>query len=171
VLDAMIATLAARTSSDVYLQFAPSLSLASRLSYNSQVTYGPTTTWDLQAILNVPFFDAIRYGQLEEARVVERQARADLNAIRLQALVEVSQAGRASDVAQKTLAIAEDARALAERVEQGARAMFADGLGTSLELINAAQDLRRAQLNAIQARFELARARSAQTLSLAECQY
>ena len=91
--------------------------------------------------------------------------------MRLQALVEVAQTGRATDVARQTLAIAEDARAVAERVDQGTRKQFADGLATSLELINSAQNLRSAQLNAVQARFELSRARAAKVLSLAECQY
>lgn len=163
--------LSERSSTDVYLQFSPSLSVLSRVSYNSMVTYGPKTTWDLQAILNVPIFDATRYAQLEDARVAARQARADLNAVRLQALVEVSQATRASEVARKSLTIAEDASAVAERVDQSTRTAYADGLATSLELVNSAQDLRRARLSAIQARFELVRARSAQILALAECQY
>lgn len=160
-----------RASTEIYLQFAPSLSIASHVSYNSMVTYGPKTTWDLTAMLNVPFFDVTRYAQLEDARAATRQALADLNTVRLQALVEVSQAQRASDVAQQSVAIAEDARAVAERIDQSTRAMYADGLGTSLELVNSAQELRRTRLSAIQARFELARARSAQILALAECQY
>jgi outer membrane protein TolC len=163
--------LAVRTTSDVWLQFAPSISLASHVSYNSEVTYGPKTTWDLQAVLSVPVFDATRYARLEDARSAERQAQADLTAARLQALVEVTQAGRATQVSRQALTIAEDARSVAERLDRGTRAQYADGLSTSLELVNSAQALRRAQLNAVQARFELARARSAQLLSLAECRY
>jgi outer membrane protein TolC len=163
--------LAGRAISDAWLQFAPSIALASHVTYSSQVTYGPKTTWDMQAVLSVPFFDATRYAHVEDARSAERQAQADLTAARLQALIEVAQAGRASDVARQMLAIAEDARALAEHVDRGTRAQFADGLATSLELVNSAQSLRRAQLNAVQARFELSHARAAQVLSLAECQY
>jgi outer membrane protein TolC len=162
---------AERAISEVWLQFAPSLSLGSHVMYNSQVTYGPKTTWDLQAVLSVPFFDATRYARLEDARSAQRQAEADLTAARLQALIEVAQAGRATSVAHQLLELAQDARAVAERVDQSTRAQFADGLATSLELVSSAQSLRSAQLKAVQARFELARARAAKVLSLAECQY
>jgi outer membrane protein TolC len=163
--------LAERSITEVYLQFAPSLALASNVASNSQVTYGPKVTWDMQAVLRVPLFDAGRFGQLEDARALERQALADLSAARLQALLDVTQAGRATEVARQSLAIAEDSRTLAERVDQSTRAQFADGLSTSLELVNTAQALRRAQLQAAQASFELARTRAAQILALADCQY
>jgi outer membrane protein TolC len=164
--------LAQRGVTDVWLQFLPSLSLSSRVGFNSQVSYGPKTTWDVQAMLSVPFYDGgARYARLADAKGAELQAHAQLVDMRLKALVEVTQAQRASSVAAQSLNIAERARDVARRLDQNTRLAYQDGLGTSFELVNTAQALREAELGTVQAQFELARARALAALANADCDY
>jgi multidrug efflux system outer membrane protein len=162
--------LAERKSSEVWLQFLPTLSLQAQVQYNRPVTYGPKTNLYVGAALSMPFYDGgARYGLLNEARSNARLARVDLTLARLQALVAITQADRAVTVSSATLAVAQEQRELAESIDERTRTAYRDGIATSLELVTSAQALRQAENSSILARFQLAQAEATAVLAHAEC--
>lgn len=163
---------AERLINDVSLQFSPSITLASQAAWASQALFGPSTTWNVQAVLNVPIWDGgARYGFLREARATADQARQALVTARLNALINVTQSVRAVSVTAASRDVTQQQRDLAFRVDQRTRAGYLHGLGTSLDLVTSAQALRQAEINLALLQFQASRARVVAILSSADCMY
>jgi multidrug efflux system outer membrane protein len=163
---------AERAVRDAQLQLAPSLNVTSQLSYATQATLGPNTLWSLQGVMNVPLYDGgARYGAMRDARAAVEQARQALVSARLAAIVGSAQAQRAVGVLQSAREVARQQRDLAERIDRRTRDGYAQGLGTSLDLVTSAQALRQAQINLALLDFQVGRARANAVLDNAECVY
>jgi outer membrane protein, multidrug efflux system len=133
---------------------------------------GPNLTWSLQGVLNVPLYDGgARYGAMRDARAAVEQARQALVSARLGAIVGSAQALRAVGVLQSSREVAQQQRDLAERIDQRTRDGYAQGLGTSLDLVTSAQALRQAQTNLALLDFQVGQARASAVLTNAECVY
>jgi len=164
--------LADRAVEDVWLKFVPALALQSQTAWNSHVLYGPALVWNVRLTLNVPLWDGgARYGQLEETRAAARQARQTLVQLRLQALLDVTQAGRAVTVARDLLLIAQQRRELADRIDRRTREGYQHGMGTSLDLVTSAHALRQAEIDLALSQFRAAQARIDSLLANADCSY
>ncbi len=163
---------AERLVNDVWLQFSPSIALASQVAWGSQALFGPATTWNVQALLNVPIWDGgARYGFLRDARAAADQTRQGLVATRLNALVNVTQSVRAVSVTTASRDVTRQQRDLAFRVDQRTREGYLHGLGTSLDLVTSAQALRQAEINLALLQFQASQARVVAILSSADCMY
>lgn len=161
-----------RQIKDAELQAAPVLSVVSQLNYASAVTLGPLTTWNLQGVLTVPFYDGgIRYGMLRDNRAQAEQARQALVSARLGAIVESARAERSVGVYEASRDVAREQRDLAKRVDTRTRDGYARGFGTSLDLVTSAQALRQTELNLAVQEFQLDEARANAVLANAECLY
>lgn len=162
---------ARRAASDVKYQFAPTVNLQSAVSTTSIDTgAAPNTTWNVQAVLSVPFWEGgARYGSLRDAEALERQAEEKLEAQRRRATVEVEQARRGVTVAEQSARVAAAARDLAIENDRLTRLSYAEGRGTSLELIAAAQALRQAEIQLALREFDVVKARVLAALALASC--
>jgi outer membrane protein, multidrug efflux system len=163
--------LADRVVADAKLQFVPSLAVQSQASYSTQVTFGPRTLWNLQAVLSVPLFDETRFGTVHAAGAARDQARAALVSTRLNALVDIARTQRSVGVTRRQYEVAGQQRELAARIDQRTREGYAHGLGTSLDLVTSAQSLRQAEINLILSAFQASQARVDAVLANAECVY
>jgi outer membrane protein, multidrug efflux system len=165
-------TLADRQLTDAKLMFAPTLNLGAQAADATATTLGPLTTWTVSGTLNLPLFDGgVRYGAMRDARAAAEQARDELATLRVAALIEAARADRAVGVDTQERDVAKQQRDLAARVDARVREGYARGLGTSLDLVNAAQSLRQAEIDLVLADFQLAQARSGAVLVHAECVY
>jgi multidrug efflux system outer membrane protein len=163
---------AERAVRDAQFQLAPSLNLASQLSYASQAVLGPNAVWSVQGVLNVPLYDGgARYGAMRDARAAVEQARQALVSTRLGAIVGSAQADRAVGVLQSSRDVAKEQRDLAERIDRRTRDGYAQGHGTSLDLVTSAQALRQAETNLALLDFQIGQARANAVLTNAECVY
>jgi multidrug efflux system outer membrane protein len=161
---------AERAVDDVWLQFAPSIAVASDVDHTSRVLYGPTTTWDARVVLDVPLWEGgVRLGRLAAARAARDQARQALMATRLNAVIDIARSERAVQVSAALRDIARQQELVAVRVDAQVRIGYAHGSGTSLDLVSAAQALRQAELNLVVLEFQAARARVASVLANADC--
>lgn len=160
---------AERNVQDVYLQFAPSAALVSQAGRATDVIFGAVTTWSAQGVLTIPIWDGARYANLHNARAVVEQARQTLIQTRLAALVAVAQAARAVQLGQSRFVVAQQQRELAQRIDQRTRDAFAKGLGTSLDLVTAAQSLRAAEINLALTEVQRAQASIFAVLANADC--
>ncbi len=160
-----------RSVTDVKAQFSPLVSLQSALGATTLFQAGgPNPTWNVQAILSIPFWEGgARYGNLRDVQAQERQSLERLEAQRRNAQVEVTRAQRAVIVAEERKSVAETARDIALETDRLTRTAYQEGLGTSLELVTAAQALREAAIQLTLREFELVRARVASVLALASC--
>lgn len=160
-----------RNVNDVKFQFAPTVNLQSQLATTTMNTgLSPNTTWNVQAVLNVPIWDGgARYGNLHDTEAQELQAFERVESQRRQATIEVARARRAVGVADERRRVAESARDLAADTDRLQRASFQEGRGTSLELVAAAQALREAEIQLALRDFETVKARVAAVLALATC--
>jgi outer membrane protein TolC len=162
--------LADRSVRDVELQFLPSLNAVSNLAYQSEVTFGPKTTWSLGGALNIPLYDGgLRYAALRDTRAQAAQARSTLTSARLNALVSAARADRLVSVYTASRNVAKNQRDLAYRIDQRTREGYARGFGTSLDLVTSAQALRQAEINLVLEDFQVGRARANAVLENAEC--
>jgi multidrug efflux system outer membrane protein len=164
--------IAERGVRDAELMFSPSLDLASQFAHYNVAVLAPLTAWSVQGVINVPFFDGgARYGALRDARAAVEQARQALISTRLNAVVASAQAIREVGVLQSTRDVAKEQRDLAQRIDDRTRGGYAQGLGTSLDLVTSAQDLRRAEIDLALFDFQVAEARADAVLTNAECLY
>ena len=164
--------IAQRAVHDAELQLSPSLGLSSQLGYASAVTLGPLTTWSLQGVLNVPFYDGgARYGAMRDARAAVEQSRQALVKARLGGIVQAAQAERSVGVYQASRDVAQEQRDLARRIDARTRDGYAHGLGTSLDLVTSAQALRQAETSLALLEFQVSSARAHAVLANAECLY
>jgi outer membrane protein, multidrug efflux system len=164
--------IAERGVEDANLQFAPSLLLSSAAQAATAATLGPLNTWGVTAAINVPLYDGgFRYGALRDSRAALEQARQALVSTRLAAIVAAAQAERAVAVAEASRDVAQQQRDLAARVDQRTRDGYAQGAGTSLDLVISAQSLRQAEINLVLLQVQVGQARANTVLANAECVY
>jgi len=164
--------LAERAITDAQLRLAPSLSVSSSAGYQTAVTLGPRGQWNVQGVLNFPFYDGgARYGYADDARGQAAQAREELVAARLRVLTTVARAKRAVRLSEASREIARQQRDTAQRIDQRIRDGYARGIGTSLDLVISAQSLRQAETNLALLDFEVGKARAGAVLANAECVY
>jgi outer membrane protein TolC len=165
--------IAERNVDDVKYQFFPTINAQSTVSTTTIDTgTSPTTTWNVQAVLNVPLWEGgARYGTLRDTRAQQLEAEQRLEASRRSGIIQVDQARRGVQVAEQARKVAADARALAAETERLTRVGYLEGRGTSLELITAAAALRQADINLALRDFELVRARVLAALALANCNW
>lgn len=164
--------LAERQVRDAELQIAPTLSVASQAGYASAVPLGPKGTLLVQGLLTVPFYDGgARYGARRDAKAAVEQARQTLEATRINAIVTSARAERAVTVLQSSRDVVREQRDLAARVDERTRSGYAQGLGTSLDLVTSAQALRQSEISLALLDFQVAQARASAYLVNAECTY
>lgn len=163
---------AKRNLRNVYYTFLPTLNAASTMNFTSPApAFGaPNPTWNVQAILSIPWFDGgTRYGSLRAARAQEDIALQNLEALRRQAVIQVEQARRQLEVAQSSDKVATEQRDLAAKNDQMTQTAYTAGQGTSLELVTASEAHRQAELNLALADFNVVKARLLAVLALATC--
>jgi outer membrane protein, multidrug efflux system len=164
--------IAERAVTDADLMFAPSLALGSQAQAATASTLGPLNTWSVQAAINLPLYDGgVRYGVKRDSQAALEQARQALVTTRLQAIVTSTQAERAVSVYEASREVAQQQRDLAARVDQRTRDSYAQGAGTSLDLVLSAQSLRQADINLVLLQVQVGQARADTILANAECIY
>lgn len=167
------AEVARRGITDVKLGYLPTVNFVSNVNTTTLNTgAAPNTTWNIQAVLSVPIWDGgARYGNQRAAEAAELQALEKVEATRRQAAIQLAQAQRGVAVADERRNVALETRKLADETDRLTRAAFAEGRGTSLELVTAAQALRDAEIQLAVREFELVKARLVAVLALASCNY
>jgi outer membrane protein, multidrug efflux system len=162
-----------RRADNVKLQFLPSINAQSSIATTTIDTGStPNTTWNIQAVLSIPLWEGgARYGALRTANANTREAEISLEALRRKAAIQLAQAQRGVTVTESSRKVAADARALAAEVDRLVRAGYAQGQGTSLDLVTAAFGLRQAEINLALAEFNVVQARVLAVLSLATCPF
>lgn len=162
---------AKRNIDNIYYQFAPTLNAQSTLSTTTaNVGPSPNTTWNIVAVLSVPFWDGgARYGALRQARALSYEAEQNLESLRRTAIVQIEQARRGVEVAEASRKVAADARALAAETDRLTQVAYREGQGTSLELVIAAAALRQAEITLALREFDVVKARVLAVLALATC--
>ncbi len=164
---------ARRNLATTWLNFLPTITAQSQLATSTfALPSAPPTTWNVQGILSVPFFDGgSRYGSMHNARAQVDIAEQNLEALRRQATVQVTQARRSIEVADRSREIASTARELAIENDRLIRIGYQEGQNTSLELVLAATALREAEINFALREFDTVSARIAALLTLSTCTY
>jgi outer membrane protein TolC len=109
------------------------------------VTY-PTTGWEAQLLLTVPFYDAgLRYGQQKQRDVVREEAAAELDATLRQARSDVRTAFEEVKRADAALASSRSAAELAHTGLALANESYRAGASTDIEVIDAERTARDAE--------------------------
>jgi len=161
-----------RSLRNVYYQFLPTLNAQSTATgFSPAPAFGaPDPTWNIQAILQVPWFDGgARYGALKNARAQEDVSLQNLESLRRQAIIQVEQAQRQLVVSEVTARVAREQRDLAAQNDTMTQGAYMAGQGTSLELVTASEAHRQAELNLALQEFTVVKARVLATLALATC--
>jgi outer membrane protein TolC len=168
---ALQANVARRARTDVWLQFLPSLSLTSAASTTTaDVGAAPAGTWSLQALLSVPIWDGgARYGQLRIAEANADISLQNLEALRRSITIQRTQTDRAVTVATEARDVAQQARDHAAQVDRLTRIAYANGQGTSVDLVVAATALRQSDLDLAVSEFDLEQAKLSQKMQLVRC--
>jgi outer membrane protein TolC len=111
----------------------------------STINY-PTTGWEAQLLLTVPFYDAgLRYGQQKQRDVVREEAQAQLEATVRQARSDVRTAFEELKRADATLAASRQAAQLAHSALELANMSYRAGASTDIEVIDAERTARDAE--------------------------
>jgi outer membrane protein len=109
------------------------------------VTY-PTTGWQAQLILTIPFYDGgLRYGQEKERGAARDEAQVQLEATLRQARSDVRTAFEEVRRADASLAAARDAARLAQNGLELANIAYRAGQSTNIEVIDAERTARDAE--------------------------
>ncbi len=153
--------------------YLPTLGLTSTLNgFTTEPGPGRLANWNIAAVLSVPLWEGgARGGLVSERRGIEQQAVESLERTRRDVEVEVARARRAVEVAQSLVKTATESLSLAERTDQLTRRAFEVGRGSSLELVQSAAALRRAQLSLALREFELVQASLDAFLTEARCDW
>ncbi len=163
---------AERRVHEAELLFSPTLSFSSQFADNNVAVLGPTKTWDVQALVNVPLYDGgARYGALRDARAAAEQARQNLIATRLNAIVGSAQAQRLVGVREAARDVSKRQVELAQKIDARTRNGYANGFGNSLDLVTSAQDLRQSEIDLALLDYQVAESRADAVLTNAECLY
>lgn len=174
---------ARRGHRDVELQFYPTVDLRSNYNATLQPFFAifgdrvvdTTVTshgWTIAGVLTWNIFDGgVRYAQLRDTQIQVNQAEARLEQTRRNASIEVKRTIRGVEVAEQSRKVAEQARVLAQETERLARVSFELGRGTSLELVDAARQLRQAEVQLALREFEVVQSKLRALLALSNCDY
>lgn len=162
---------ATRVERETKLAFLPTINLTSDLGTTTRDTgVAPSSTWNVRGIFSWNIWDGgARYGLMRDAAAQTDQAHQRTLAQERRVSIEATQAERSVSVATEARKIAENARTLAEKVDNLTRMAFAEGRGTSLELVAAATALRQAEVTLALREFELVRAKLAAMMALTRC--
>ena len=154
---------------DVKAQFLPTIGIRT----NAQAFVfagGAIPIWNFQAVLTVPIWDGgSRYGALSAAHALEAEAAARSEAVERTGRIDIERTRRGIEVATRSRDIAQKALTQAERIDALTRRAYDAGLGTSLELVTAASQLRQSQLTLALREYDVLRARVVALFALAEC--
>ncbi len=163
--------IAQRGVTDVELGFAPSIDLSTTLGAEPARTgAGAAASWTVSGVLTVPIWDGgARYGSLRVARAGVDEAQQRLEAAERGVSVEASRALRGVEVAEEVRRVSAEARDLAVETDRLARIGFAAGRGTSLDLVQAAQQRRQAEVQTALKEFDLVGARIGALLAMSRC--
>lgn len=155
---------------DVDAQFVPSIALRSTAQAYIFGSAGIFPIWNLQAVLTVPLWDGgNRYGLHRDAAAQERQAEARRTAVERQGTIDVARAQRGVQVAEQSRRIAAAALEQARKTEALTRKAWDAGLGTSLELVTAATQLRAQEITLAIRDYDVLRARVVAVFALSNC--
>jgi outer membrane protein TolC len=138
---------AAHAVHDDWTDFSPYLTGTFMPFYSSPatVTY-PTTGWEAQLLLTVPFYDGgLRYGQQKLRDVNRDEAQVDLDATLRQARSDVRTAFDEVKRADAALASSRSAAQLAQTALQLANTSYRAGASTDIEVIDAERTARDAE--------------------------
>jgi outer membrane protein TolC len=161
---------AKRNLQNVWYTFLPTITAQSTLAAVTPVGAYPNPTWNIQGVLQVPFWDGgTRYGNLRNARAAEDIAAQQLEALKRQAIIQVEQAQRQLVVAEQSAKVAHTQRDLAAQNDEMTQLAYMTGQGTSLELVTASEAHRQAELNLALLEFDVVKARLLAILALATC--
>ena len=164
--------LAKRAVTSAELAPLPTLGVASAVGYTDSPLLAPNTTFMIEGVLTVPFYDGgYRYGQLRDARASEVQAIQSLELTRISAITSSARAARSVEVSRADRDVSKTERDLAARIDMRTREAYSRGRGTSLDLVISAQALRQAEINLAILEFQLAEARADAVLENAECAF
>ena len=164
--------IAERAVRDADLLLAPTLGVSSAIGHVSEPVLAPNSTWLVQGVVNVPFYDGgARYGAMRDARAALEQARQTVVSTRLAAIVESARTRRSVGVLRASRDVARQRRDLAKRIDGRTRDGYAHGLGTSLDLVISAEALRQADIDVALLEFQVGSARAHAVLADAECVY
>lgn len=160
-----------RSVTSVDLQFLPTLSASSTLGVIAEdAGTSPVGSWNVQGVLSWSIWDGgVRYGLLHQARASASEAQRKLDAVGRSARIDVEQKTREVEVAGQSVRLATEARDTAAEVDRLTRVAYAEGAGTSLDLITAATALRQAEINVAVEEVGSARARIQAALATATC--
>lgn len=153
--------------------YYPTLGLQSALfGYTTDPGFARVASWTVSAVLTVPLWEGgFRGAQVREREATRVQAQEAVERARRSVSVEVSRARRNVEVAQRLLATAVEARALAARTDEMTRRSFEVGRAGSLELVQSAAALRQADVTLASREYESVQARADAFLTEARCDW
>jgi outer membrane protein TolC len=153
------------------LDFVPTVDLVTTLGMQPSLTSTtPGANLTVAGVLTWSIWDGgARYGSLGIARANVTSARTRLYTAVRGASVETAQAARELSVAQQALAAASEARDQAREMNRLLRVALAAGAGSTLDIVQAQQTVRRAEIEVALREFDLVRARIGQLLVTSRC--
>lgn len=164
---------AERKVTSIDWQYWPTVDFFSTLTYLSNELASPNFThftWTIGGVLNWTLYDG---GVREGTRDFNQQgaiiAHEQLTQTRRQAKIEVVQAIRGVEVAEANLKVSARTQELAQESVRLSRIAYANGTGTSFDLVDTGRRLREAELDLAIKEFEVVRAKVAALLALATC--
>jgi outer membrane protein TolC len=172
VLAARKAVEAARRELDgARLSYAPSLGLQSSfVALTVDPGFARVRTWNVAAVLEVPLFDGnARAATVRAQEAALQQAEGQLEQVERTVSVEVLQARRAVALAEAFREAALRGREAAAQTDTLTREAFRQGVGTSLELVQSALELRQAERTLALRELDLVQARVDTLLAEASC--
>lgn len=120
----------------------------------SQPGFFPTTIVGLQ--LNVPIFDGLdKAAKIKKSKIDVEKFKLQLNDLERSITLQVTNARAIYNNATERLASQDKNLALAERILNTTRIKYREGVGSSLEMTQAEQELYRTQANRLNALYEL----------------
>jgi outer membrane protein TolC len=135
---------------DNWTELAPSLTGSVQLFYqNPPTSLLPTTGWQAELLLNVPIFDGgYTCGLGKEREALEHEAQVSLEGVLRQARADVRTTYETLDRARSALARAREASRLAQEALALTNRAYLAGAFTNLEVIDAEQTSRQADIAA-----------------------
>ena len=162
--------IARRKLRDTKLAYLPSLGLSSQLSASTNAMLGQNWSFNLVATLSVPIWDGgAREGATRSATASLAQKAAQLGAVERAATVQQTQTSRGVQVATAARTVSERNRTLAAKVAKMTRTAFAEGSGTTFDLVEAARKAREAELDLVGKEYDLVRANIDARLAASTC--
>lgn len=165
--------IASRNVHSIDWQYLPTLNFVSSLDFTSVDRYSPNgkaLSWTIGGVLSWTIYDGgVRGGTRRADEAALRVAQEQLKQTRRQAAIQVTQAERGVSVAEANLAVSQRSRDLAKENQRLSRIAFMNGTGTSFDLVDAEQRLRKAELDLAVKQFAVVRAKIAALLALSTC--